>query len=131
MRNWSLLFRSHGVKFPAFIFKHELFKNNCGIVIDSLSGTGCAKGESRAAYTPYLLNGGSAIDRSIMAQLSPMPVARELTHLSLSFGADNLALAQMTRQLQEYSISLMGHPRVCMRNAWVVLLERLKIIKML
>lgn len=84
-------------------------KNNCGIAIDSLLGTGCAKPESLAAYTPYLLNGDSAIDRSIMAQLSPMPVARELTHLSLSFGADNtLALAEMTRQLQEYNTGLIG-----------------------
>lgn len=83
-------------------------QNSCGISIDSLSGLSCSKPTTLAAYTPYAIGGG-ANDRSILAQLSPMPVARELTHLSLAFGADNtLALAQMSQKLQEYNIGLMG-----------------------
>lgn len=85
------------------------FKNNCGISIDSLFGVGCVKPETLTAYTPYYLGKDNSVDRGIITQLSPMPVARELTHLSLSFGADNtLALAEMTQKLQEYNISLLG-----------------------
>lgn len=83
-------------------------QNSCGISMDSLSGLSCSKPAKLAAYTPYAISGG-ANNRNILAQLSPIPVARELTHLSLSFGADNtLALAQMSHKLQEYNIGLMG-----------------------
>ncbi|MFA7556159.1 MAG: hypothetical protein WCY88_18105 [Spongiibacteraceae bacterium] len=38
-----------------------------------------------------------------------MPVARELTNLSLSYGGDNvLALAEITAKLKDYNIGLMG-----------------------
>jgi hypothetical protein len=84
-------------------------QNNCDIPIGSLSGIGCSKPATLAAYTPYALSEDRVIDRGILTQLSPMPVARELTHLSLSFGADNTqALAQMTRQLQDYNVGLVG-----------------------
>lgn len=62
-----------------------------------------------SAYTPYWVNDTTPASRGIITQLSPLPVARELTHLSLSFGGDNtLALAQMTQKLQEYNVSAMG-----------------------
>ncbi len=51
----------------------------------------------------------SPIGRSIVTRLSPKPVAKEITNLSLSFGSDNtLALAEMTKKLQEYNVGLIG-----------------------
>ncbi|MCK5230442.1 MAG: hypothetical protein KAR13_09270 [Desulfobulbaceae bacterium] len=44
-----------------------------------------------------------------MSQLSPMPVSRELTNLSLSYGGDNVvALSEITAKLKNYNIGLMG-----------------------
>ena len=44
-----------------------------------------------------------------MQVLSPAPVSRELTNLSLTLGEENtLALADITAQLQSYNIGLMG-----------------------
>lgn len=51
----------------------------------------------------------SGISQSILGQLSPSPVARELTNLSLSYGGDNVvALADITQKLKEYNVGLMG-----------------------
>ncbi len=61
-------------------------------------------------YTPFLVgNNSSSTGLSILNQLKPAPVARELTYLSLSLGGDNLtAISEITAKLQEYNIGLMG-----------------------
>ena len=63
-----------------------------------------------ASNTPYIIsNEQSSSSRSILAQLSPAPVAKELTNLSLSYGGDNVvALAEITAKLKDYNIGLMG-----------------------
>lgn len=62
-----------------------------------------------SAYTPYWVNDTTPASRGIITQLAPLPIARELTNLSLSFGGDNtLALAQMMQKIQEYKVSAMG-----------------------
>lgn len=63
-----------------------------------------------ASYTPYLAdNKLSTRDEYIMRQLSPMPIAKELTHLSLSLGEDNtLALAEISASLSQYNIGIVG-----------------------
>ena len=85
-------------------------QNSCGLGIDTLEGLSCLKPNSLSSYTPYLVNNDlSPIGRSIVTRLSPKPVAKEITNLSLSFGSDNtLALAEMTKKLQEYNIGLIG-----------------------
>src|SRR5690606_6400823 len=81
----------------------------CGMSTDALTGASCSKPDVLSAYTPYWVNDATPASRGIITQLAPLPVARELTHLSLSFGGDNtLALAQMTQKLQEYNVSAMG-----------------------
>jgi hypothetical protein len=86
------------------------FQSQCGISIDQISTFSCKKPTVAAANTPYVIsddNVGS--NRSILSQLSPMPVAKELTNLSLSYGGDNVvALAEITAKLKDYNIGLMG-----------------------
>lgn len=90
------------------ISAHRLHET-CGMSTDALTGASCSKPDVLSAYTPYWVNDTTPASRGIITQLSPLPVARELTHLSLSFGGDNtLALAQMTQKLQEYNVSAMG-----------------------
>ncbi len=62
------------------------------------------------ANTPYLIgNDDSSTSRIILGQLSPAPIAKELTNLSLSYGSDNvMALAEITAKLKDYNIGLMG-----------------------
>ena len=86
------------------------FQNQCGISIDQISAFSCEKPIAAAANTPYIINNDNAgSNRSIFSQLSPMPVARELTNLSLSYGGDNVvALAEITEKLKDYNIGLMG-----------------------
>ncbi len=63
----------------------------------------------------------SAMDRDIMHLLSPIPVAKELTNLSLSFGEDNtLALAEITTKLKDYNIGLMGPPVLLLVTAGLI-----------
>ncbi|BBA36167.1 uncharacterized protein sS8_4237 [Methylocaldum marinum] len=84
-------------------------QNTCGISMDALAGLACSSPGTLQAYTPYLMGENTFADRHILTQLNPMPVAKELTHLSLSFGEDNvLALSEITKKLQEYNIGLMG-----------------------
>jgi len=85
-------------------------EHQCGITIDQVSALGCANPSMLAANTPYSIDPeGSGLDHSILSQLSPMPVARELTSLTLSFGDDNVvALAEMTAKLNEYNLGLLG-----------------------
>jgi hypothetical protein len=86
------------------------FQNQCGISIDQISAFSCAKPTMAAANTPYIIGAdNSGASRSILSQLSPSPVAKELTNLSLSYGGDNVvALAEITAKLKDYNIGLMG-----------------------
>jgi len=73
-------------------------------------GIGCTNPQMLSAYTPYSVVGNqSGIDHSVLSQLSPMSVSKELTNLSLSYGGDNVvALADITAKFQEFNIGLMG-----------------------
>lgn len=63
----------------------EALKQQCGINIDQISAIRCANPTAIAANTPYLVGlHPSANDQSILGQLSPDPVARQLTDLSLT-----------------------------------------------
>jgi hypothetical protein len=88
----------------------QSFQSQCGISIDQISTFSCQKPTMAAANTPYIIsNGNAGSNPSILSQLSPMPVAKELTNLSLSYGGDNVvALAEITAKLKEYNIGLMG-----------------------
>ncbi|WP_062271148.1 hypothetical protein [Endozoicomonas arenosclerae] len=85
-------------------------QNQCGISIDQISAFSCTKPTMAAANTPYIIgNDHSGASRSILSQLSPSPVAKELTNLSLSYGGDNVvALSEITAKLKDYNIGLMG-----------------------
>jgi hypothetical protein len=85
-------------------------QNQCGISIDRISAFSCTKPTMAAANTPYIIgNNNSGASRSILSQLSPLPVAKGLTNLSLSYGGDNVvALAEITAKLKDYNIGLMG-----------------------
>lgn len=90
--------------------KADFLSNSCGIDSDLIHGRGCSKPASISAFTPYVLGQElSAIDSQIISTLSAPKVANNLTNLSLSFGGDNtIALAEMTKKLQEYNVGLMG-----------------------
>ncbi|MFN3882145.1 MAG: hypothetical protein ACK4L8_12030 [Nitrincola lacisaponensis] len=82
----------------------------CGIDSSFIHGRGCSEPTALSAYTPYVHGEGlSGRNSYIISALSRPSVARELTHLSLSFGEDNtLALAEMTKTLQDYNVGLIG-----------------------
>lgn len=88
----------------------DFLSNSCEIDPDLIHGRGCSKPASLSAFTPYVLGQElSAFDSQIISTLSAPKVANNLTNLSLSFGGDNaIALAEMTKKLQEYNIGLMG-----------------------
>lgn len=90
--------------------KADFLSNSCGIDSDLIHGRGCSKPDSISAFTPYVLGQElSAFDSQIISTLSAPKVANNLTNLSLSFEGDNaIALAEMTKKLQEYNIGLMG-----------------------
>lgn len=90
--------------------KADFLSNSCGIDPDLIHGIGCSKPASVSAFTPYVLGQElSAIDSQVISTLSAPKVANSLTNLSLSFGSDNtIALAEMTKKLQEYNVGLMG-----------------------
>lgn len=96
-----------------------------------MSTLSCKKPTVAAANTPYIIsNDNAGSNRSILSQLSPMPVAKELTNLSLSFGGDNVvALAEITAKLKDYNIGLMGLQLVFMPIVLVVSLVQLKTTK--
>ena len=85
-------------------------QSQCGINIDQISAFRCTRPTVAAANTPYIIgNDNSGANLNILGQLSPLPVAKELTNLSLSYGGDNVvALAEITAKLKEYNIGLMG-----------------------
>lgn len=88
----------------------KAFQYQCSIDINQISGFNCAKPSLVAGNTPYIIEATpSAKGQHILSQLSPMPVSRELTNLSLSFGGDNVvALSEITARLKEYNIGLIG-----------------------
>lgn len=85
-------------------------QNQCGINIDQISAIRCANPAAVAANTPYLVGIRPSVnDQSILGQLSPEAVARQLTDLSLTYGGDNLmALAEINAKLRDYNIGLVG-----------------------
>jgi len=90
--------------------KADFLSNTCGIDTNLIQGRGCSKPNVLSAYTPYVL--GQELypsNTQLISTLSAPKVANELTNLSLSFGGDNtLALAEITKKLQEYNVGLMG-----------------------
>lgn len=90
--------------------KADFLSSSCGIDSDLIHGRGCSKPASLSAFTPYVLGQElSAFDSQIISVLSAPKAANNLTNLSLSFGGDNtIALAEMTKKLQEYNVGLMG-----------------------
>lgn len=86
------------------------FQKQCGISIDLISASSCEKPSMMAANTPYMINNdASCIGRSVLSQLSPFSVAKEITNLSLSYGEDSVvALAEITAKLKDYNIGLIG-----------------------
>ena len=88
----------------------SMLGNQPGFSSDNITGLSCVNPNVLNSYTPYITEQNlSAADRDIMHLLSPMPVARELTNLSLSFGEENtLALAEISAKLKDYNIGLMG-----------------------
>lgn len=88
----------------------DFLSQTSGIDASVIHGKGCSEPTALSAYTPYL-HGDALSGRNshIISALSRPSVARELTHLSLSFGEDNtLALAEMTKTLQDYNVGLIG-----------------------
>ena len=90
--------------------KADFLSSSCGIDPDLIHGRGCSKPASLSAFTPYVLGQGlSSFDSQIISTLSAPKVANNLTDLSLSFGGENtVALAEMTKKLQEYNVGLVG-----------------------
>ena len=88
----------------------DYLQNSCGINKSHLLGANCAAPNTLSAFTPYILGENlSSFDRQLLSQFSTPRVASELTNLSLSFGEDNtLALAEITRKLQEFNVGLIG-----------------------
>jgi hypothetical protein len=90
--------------------KADFLSNSCRIDSDLIHGRGCSKPASISAFTPYVLGQElTTLDSQVISALSAPKVANNLTNLSLSFGGDNtIALAEMTKKLQEYNVGLMG-----------------------
>ena len=88
----------------------ESLNSQCGINADEIMSLSHHNSPVINSYTPYLVGQNpTAVDKNILSCLSPMPVSRELTNMSLSLGADNtIALAEITAKLRDYNIGLMG-----------------------
>lgn len=85
-----------------------LLEQSCGIPASSLYDAACRKPSTISAFRPYLIGGSSPADQAILNQLSATPVARELTHLSLSYGGDNVvAISEAISKLSTYGIGFM------------------------
>lgn len=92
------------------LVKTDFLSESCGIDTNLIHGKGCSNPSVLSPYTPYVLGQDlSMFDKQLISTLSAPRVASELTKLSLSFGGDNaVALAEMTRKLQEYNTGLIG-----------------------
>lgn len=88
----------------------QSLQNQCGIGINELSTHRCTKPTMAAANTPYYIGETpSQMDQNILTRLSPASVAKPLTDLALSYGGDNVvALAEISAQLRDYNIGMMG-----------------------
>jgi len=85
-------------------------EKQCNITPGDITGLGCVKPSILSPYTPYLESPNpSSKELSLLTPLASTPIARELTHLSLSFGGDNtLALADISAQLQTAGTGMLG-----------------------
>ncbi len=86
-------------------------QNSLGTTADTITGIGCMNPDSLNAYHPYLASDAtpSAEDLAILTQFSQAPVTKEITNMSLCYGADNtLALADVTDKLKNAGIGIMG-----------------------
>jgi hypothetical protein len=90
--------------------KTDFLSNTCGIDTNIIQGKDCSKPSVLSVYTPYIIGQElSAADTQLISTLSAPNDTRNLTNLSLSFGGDNtVALAEMTKKLQEFNVGLIG-----------------------
>ena len=90
--------------------KADFLSSSCGIDTNFLHGKSCSKPSVISPFTPYVLGQSlSTFDRQLISTLSAPKAANDLTNFSLSYGGENtVALAEMTRKLQEYNVGLMG-----------------------
>jgi len=90
--------------------KADFLSNTCGVDSNFIHGRGCTKPSTVSPFTPYVIGQElSAFDTQLLSTLSAPKVVNNLTNLSLSFGGENtVALAEMTKKLQEYNVGLMG-----------------------
>ena len=91
-------------------FKTQSLLNSYGLDGGKLVSGSCENPDTIGAYTPYMLaDNDSAVNTSILKQLSGHGVSRDLTNFSLSFGGDNLmALSEMTKNIQESGLGVVG-----------------------
>ena len=85
-------------------------QNSLGMTTDTITGIGCMNPDNLNAYHPYLASDTtpSAEDLAILTQFSQATVTKEITNMSLCYGADNtLALAEMTDKLKNSGIAMM------------------------
>lgn len=82
----------------------------CALDINNLTGLSCQKPVRVTPYQPYLTSSApSAQNRQVLSQLSPLPVAKSLTGLTLSYGQDNLyALMGIGDKLHQAGVSTTG-----------------------
>ncbi|BFM09579.1 hypothetical protein [Halioxenophilus aromaticivorans] len=85
---------------------HNLY----GMDSELLHGRGGSNPGALSAFTPYVFGQDvSASSQYLLDRLSNPQTNRELTHLALSYGADNtLALSDITSKLLEYNIGVVG-----------------------
>ncbi len=90
--------------------KADFLSRTCGIDTNFIHGKQCSKPSTLSTFTPYVIGEEvSAFDSQLISTFSAPNVANNLTNLSLSFGGDNtIALAEITRKLQEYNVGIMG-----------------------
>jgi len=90
--------------------KSDSLINHCGVNADEIRGLGLSNPAMLNTFTPYLVGKNfTALDRNVLSCLAPAPVSRELTNMSLSFGADNtVAVAEITAKLRDAGVGMMG-----------------------
>lgn len=90
--------------------KPEHLSQHCSINTEQLDDLFETTPELIRRYKPYILHNRPTLsDKNIAQCLSPEPISRELTHLSLSYGEEQvLALAEIIAKLKEYNIGMIG-----------------------
>jgi len=85
----------------------EALEKNCGIVITTNGYSNEIK--NIEAYSPYALGELSATSKKLLTHLRPKTISRNLTHLSLSLGSENVVnVSDVTAKLSEYNVGLLG-----------------------